>query len=504
MISENRAERRTLVFLLAAFLLALIPAAALAFFAAPSADDFSYGAAAAQAWQESRSLSAVLSAAWEGTLKTYQAWQGSFAAVFLMHLQPAVFGWSRYWIGPLLLIFAYTGSTALLLFTIARRLLRCGRAASGVVALTLLLLSFLFVYDPVEAFYWYNGGVYDTFFYSVSLVLFSLLLLAGTAEKRSAAVPLFVLSLPLAFAVGGGNYSTALLSAVVLFLLAAFLVWKRRKKEAAAAALVFAVLMAAFAVSILAPGNAVRQLDAGEPNSPVKAVILSLAYGAYAFCSCTTLPVAAGWIFLTPVLYRAVSRLRFSFPRPLLVFFLAWAVFSTQGTPVFYALGLQMPERVIDIIYFSYYPTVLLVWSYFLGWFAHADKTEKYRKAFAACGRSRKQWLFSLVLLLVFLGGTLGLVRVGKEPETGGVAAEGLPLSAQAVISLASGEAQRYHAQLAEREALYLDESLAEVRVEPLKEKPYLLFQQDLTEDPDNWVNRAAAEYYHKKSVALS
>lgn len=196
--------------------------------------------------------------------------------------------------------------------------------------------------------------------------------------------------------------------------------------------------------------------------------------------------------------------MKFSFSYPLLFFFLAYGVFCTQGTPVFYALGLSMPERVINTIYFSCYPVTLLVWSYFLGWLSHKSQWKECLDAGILRFRKQKGGLFSLILLLVFLAGTLGLIRVGKNPETGEVAMEGLPLSVQAVISLASGEAQDYHAQLLERETLYQNESLADVRVEPLKEKPYLLFQQDVTEAPNNWVNQAVAKYYHKESVALS
>ena len=76
------------------FLLSLIPVFAMAFYAYPSADDLTYGVSTARAWQENHSLSSVVSAAWEGTMEKYQTWQGSFFAVLLMHLQPAVFGTS--------------------------------------------------------------------------------------------------------------------------------------------------------------------------------------------------------------------------------------------------------------------------------------------------------------------------------------------------------------------------------------------------------------------------
>ena len=37
-------------------------------------------------------------------------------------------------------------------------------------------------------------------------------------------------------------------------------------------------------------------------SSPVKAILLSLVYGVYAFCNSMTLPVVVGWAFLTPFL----------------------------------------------------------------------------------------------------------------------------------------------------------------------------------------------------------
>ncbi len=486
------------------FLLSLIPVFAMAFYAYPSADDLTYGVSTARAWQENHSLSSVVSAAWEGTMEKYQTWQGSFFAVLLMHLQPAVFGTSCYSVGVLLLLIGYLTFGALLLYTISRRLFSCARLPAGIITLVLLFLSLSFTYDPVESFFWYNGGVYYTFFYSLSLLLFSLLILAATAKGKAAAAVPAILSLPLAFFIGGGNYSSALMSASLLFLLLVLSVWKRRKKEAIVLLLVFASLMASFLISILAPGNAVRQMEAGGASSPVKAILLSLVYGVYAFCNSMTLPVVVGWAFLTPFLYRAVSRLSFRFPYPLAVFLLAYGVFCTQGTPVFYALGFSMPERVIDIIYFSVYPFFLLVWAYFLGWLSHRDWwLTRWARVSSELPKG-KAGLCAFFALICFCAGTVGLIRIDKDPETGAMRLQGLPLSAQAALSLVTGEAQSFHAQLTAREALYEDPTIADVRVEPLQEKPYLLFQEDITEDPAYWVNTSTAAYYGKESVALS
>lgn len=297
-------------------------------------------------------------------------------------------------------------------YTLLRRLFRCEPVPSAIAALVLTALSLFFCYDPVEAFYWFNGGVYYTFFYLLGELLFALLLLSATASGKAPAALGFVLSVLLAFLIGGGNYPTALMSAVLLLLLLAFCVRKRRKREAAALLLVLAALLSSFLVSVFAPGNAVRQAAEGSPSSPVTAIFLALLYGVYAFCGAMSLPVVVGWAFLTPILYRAAARLRFSFPRPLAVFLLAFAVFCTQGAPVCYALGVRVLERVIDITYFSCYPLVLLTWTYFLGWLSHQSRWLAWWDRAAAGLPKPKPAALSLLALLCFCGSTLGLVRV--------------------------------------------------------------------------------------------
>ena len=68
------------------FLLSLIPVFAMAFYAYPSADDLTYGVATAPVWEETHSLSSVLSAAWEATWTRYETWQGVFFVFFLSFL----------------------------------------------------------------------------------------------------------------------------------------------------------------------------------------------------------------------------------------------------------------------------------------------------------------------------------------------------------------------------------------------------------------------------------
>lgn len=75
--------------------------------------------------------------------------------------------------------------------------------------------------------------------------------------------------------------------------------------------------------------------------------------------------------------------------------------------------------------------------------------------------------------------------------------------SLSAVDSLRRGYAQTYYEEYMERLAVLEDDSIKAVCFEPYTCAPYLLFFGDITDDPDDWVNRAMSSYYGKDSVTL-
>ena len=77
---------------LAAVVLMLVPMLLVARYNVPCADDYHFGAPTHAAWQATHSLAAVVKAAGEKVAERYANWQGTYSAMFLMALQPAVFG----------------------------------------------------------------------------------------------------------------------------------------------------------------------------------------------------------------------------------------------------------------------------------------------------------------------------------------------------------------------------------------------------------------------------
>lgn len=92
---EDRLIRLTLMIALIALICVLVPMLLAARYNFPSADDFANSAETHFFYASTHSLSKVFAAAIEFTADTYMTWQGSFTGIFLMALQPAIFGEGR-------------------------------------------------------------------------------------------------------------------------------------------------------------------------------------------------------------------------------------------------------------------------------------------------------------------------------------------------------------------------------------------------------------------------
>ena len=106
---------------LAAFLLLLAPYLYLGRYDVPCADDYIFGIAAHLALSHGGGLGDMLSAAAGHTAFIYETWQGSYAAVFLMCLQPAAISEGLYALTPWLMCASLFGGLFALCICLSRR-----------------------------------------------------------------------------------------------------------------------------------------------------------------------------------------------------------------------------------------------------------------------------------------------------------------------------------------------------------------------------------------------
>lgn len=477
------------------FIISLAPLLILAFFDHPAIDDFVFGAQIHHTIQAGGSIFDTVRVAVEQTAQVYQEWQRSFAAVFLFSFQPAVWGESFYWITPYIMLGIYVISTFFFGKVLCVDLLKASKAQWCLLSVLIMGISIQTMPSPVQGIYWYNGAVYYTFFYSLSLLLWGWILqehLKHPSFLRKGIILVFCVL------IGGGNYITALLSVLLLFIwLAVHIYRKLPGRWFIFVALV--VLAGAFVVSIIAPGNLVRA-QSYEKQSILMTILDSFYYGSY-FIREWSEPLFWGVsIAMALVFWKMAGKTTYHFRYPLLVSVGIFCLYCAQFSPALYGMGSYGEGRILNIIYFSFW----LLWAaqlfYWCGWLrrkinhycaTHRENQCGMRKGF----RKSKPYMIAFCTLIVVAG--CGIRMAKDDPAD----FHGL-ISLEAAYSLVSGEAASYDQEYQNRLELLEDPAIRQAKLTPYTKRPYLLYYGDLTQKIDYpWSNRAMARYYKKESV---
>lgn len=539
----QKKERNLGLCVLFIMLLALVPLYAISGYAHPSVDDYSYGKLAAVVWQETGSFSSVLANAWERTAHTYQTWQGTFSSIFLMRLQPAIFGETYYFLTTVFLLTVFLLASMLFYMVFFCSLFGASFWQGMILSGILSLGAVEFTHVPSDSFYWYNGGVTYTFFYAMQALLFALLIFIYCAKKRFSQVILGIISIIAAFFTCGGNYVTSLVTVELLFFACLLLFlrmagtageadgnipnfrcrlkkfmgrifsmaepkkagWKTYHNTFCFFLLIFAAAIAGFLAAVLAPGNAMRQVKVGEAVNPLFAIGLSFVYGAYSIGNCMRLPVLVLLFACIPLMAAISRKSPFSFRCPGVVTFFSYCLYSSQVTPVIYAQGLKIPYRIMNIIYFSCFVMAAVNLFYWIGYLGKKETTKVIIEKVAGC-HQRKLRSFYAVVFLLFCFTAAGGITIKADIDADGktqVEITEMPASASAVYSLINGEARQYDKEAWERYRCYTDDSVEDVVVNGFSVKPAILFHSDITENPKNWKNKCVKKYFDKKSVKL-
>lgn len=487
--------------LISVFVLSLIPLLVMAFYNHPAHDDYYYGIKTHLAAQ-SGNLFDVLSAAVDQVKESYSNWQGTYSAVFLFSLQPAIFGESYYAITTFIMLSALIASSLLFSYVLLRRIFSTSRQVYILSAITVLMLSIHLCPSPVQAYYWYNASVYYTFFYSLTLVFFSLLYYLLKTGKTGSRIALEIAAIALSAIIGGGNYVSALLTAIVLFLIMSLLSVKKDKR-AFLVLPIFVIFIAAFLISIIAPGNAVRAENYAH-ISAIEAILSSIRYAFYYAAEWLDVTTVIALLLLTPFIARAAAKSKLSFRCPLIVTAIAFLVFAAQFCPLIYGTttfgnGDLSPTsgeaRTLNIIYYSFFYFALIVIYYIAGCISrkHGDFTVPiFNYFYSAHHTALISGAVAIAILLpsVAPSGEMEIYRGGGTAFT------------SAMYSLITGEAQKWDEENNKRYDALTDESIKCVEFTPFRVTPALLYYGDLTQDKDwMWSNAPMRTYFDKEYV---
>ena len=524
----NSKFRRLHHFVAFCFWVSLQPLLLTAFYAYPAVDDYAMGRATHLAYQSSGSLLTALLAALTRTVWYYNNWIGYYFSSFLSGIQPGLFSEKLYPIGIFFNFFLLIFGTLFLIKKIFSDLLGVDIHLAASIAYGLLFIC-LQGMEPgsarVEGFYWFAGAIY-TGEYGLMLFFFGFLCKFFLLKEKKKILRSGVLLCFFGFLLGGANFMTSLTCVLVSSLLALFLLLQKKGRRLLRLLAPVLCLYFGFLLACLAPGNRLRQTGT-KGLSPLQAVLSSFRHiftdvgGDF-----LSLPVILLFLLLLPLLLIAGRQAANAcaqnhpafFRHPLLVICLCLCLSASNITPPLYATANIDAGRIRALMWEQFVLLLGLGLFYLAGWItsirhlfgvtsdAHPDsfsspeddrtpvlRRAEYKKS--SCTRTAFFCqLFYGIVLLLFLLRSAYLLQVNPRYY----------MSTSAITDLANGNMRHYRAECGKREKIFHDASVKKVSLSPLHNKPELLFFQDFSTDPQDWLNQAVAEYYQKESVEIA
>ncbi len=469
----------------------LVPLLAISLYNHSYADDWHYGVWAHLVLEDTGSIWQAVLTALEQVPKAWYEWQGTYTAIFLMAIQPGVFGEQYYVIAAPFIMVTLIVGTAYFWHVVLEETLHARKSLWVVVSCLTCVLQLELLPSPVEGIFWYNSAVYYTLFHSLALVYFAVLFRAACLQCRKRTI---AASCILAFLVAGGNYVCVL---VTLEVSAALLVvqFVRRDRGSLYMLPAFCVLCIGAMVSMAAPGNGVRQVtqfpDAGlgVVNTVWQAIVQGLELlvtwvdGYVMLAVCALVPLVAYGM------YKSKGR-RPRLRLPGLVSIASIALFCSSLTPTLFSMGTSGPGRVLNAYYYLYIVLIVLNVVWWIGWLVDMFEPQLIP------GTSPVLPPLMSVICIALLA-LCAVMSLGNPDITSSEAISSL----SATRSLLTGQAQRYDEQVWERIETIEEALTSYVEVPFYTDIPHVLHMGDIRDNMDNYINYRLAQWYGKTAI---
>lgn len=470
------------------FVVTLIPLFLLANYVYPCADDYTFGSRCHFVWVETHSVFATMVQAIRGSIDLFFSWAGCLSSSFFMIIQPAVFGDKLYRITPYIMIGIVSIGTTFLLHILGKRLCKDSFWYVQSIAMMFLITVIQCAPGPEQAYFWYNGATHYTLMYGFFTLLCGVIILLLVSEEKKKKLIYALLAIVLGIIVGGGNYLTALNGILLsIFLILGLTLTKKLKKNSILfLPLFFYYLM--FALSVLAPGNKVREANSSG-MSPIKAVLVSFYYlFNYCFSNWMNWMQILMLVFATIVFWNMAKKTEFTFPYPIFVVVILMGLSAAMMTPCLFGMGNIEAGRITTVVYTVFLLYLLISVCYVTGWVQKHITITSGDISFSMPSQ------ISILLCLGLLAfGTV--ITMIPEPE--------IFTSTEAIRELRSGEAAAYRQTMERRSEAYRSGE-KDLVVERLEVQPPLLFTSDIQEDPMDWENQGVCRFFNLDSVRVA
>ena len=472
-------KKKLAVLFLIVFVLSLIPIVMTMFYTVPVLDDYNFGLGAHKSYSEGNGF-------WSGVLKScdffYSNWQGFYTSNFIASSQLYTIDESLYFISNLV----FFGVLVFSLFYFAKATLIdvLGLSKIDYVLVSVPAIAFFIQFIPraSEGIYWMDGSL-AMLINSISILIISFIIKYDRSGKKPSRILFYIFALVLTLSISGSSLLTYV-TMLMLFVFSFVYLINKRSKTLWPVITVFAVYTVGITIALTAPGNAVR-LNSMSGFSFFKSIAYAILYSIIYFGRWATISFIAVLLFISVVLWNSLKTSKFSFKNPLLVFLICYVVYAGRMSVQFYAGGRFGSGRQLNQYFLGFLICMSIAWIYFIGWLSK-------RKPLKTIKQSAKSinLIFCIILCLLFIAGGFDY---GKR----------MPTSVSTSLSFVRGQTQQYNKEMKERLALYHNDSIKDVEIKPVSYLPDFFAGDEISEDPEYWVNDAIAEYYNKESVKL-
>lgn len=466
-------------------ILSTLPLYVIAFDNHPYYDDYGFSATVHHAWKETGSLRAVLSAAQESARHTRQYWQGNYTGTILSNLQPGLFSEELYWIGNWFILTALVLSGMIFFCTAFRQLEKWARISLASLAVTVMIQ---FMPDVGEAFYWFNGGIGNTFIYSVLMLAAAWCIRLYTAGGAGYGWTLLLAAA--AVVLGGGSYGGGLFALCAGIAGLAWTFWRKNAKRLHFLAL-YLLMAGCFVYNMAAPGNSVRAGYIQYQSSAVKTVLQSFYFGIGQLGEAIRLPLIAVTLPFVPAMYGAARKSTFEFKHPWLVLAAGVCLYCTQFAPPLYSIASIGAGRIVN----TYHISAVIFWFLYVYYLTGAAARRLTLPAMAP------RQFAALVMASVCLFGIGSLAFRRSGDVLYGVQNLSGP---SALLSMVKGESAQYDREMTVREELLNDETQPVITLEPLTAMPRVFMEDLLRPDAVYDAREALCLYYGKEKIHIA
>ena len=460
----------------------VVPLAWIACYNYPSSDDFAYAGSIYWNVKNGAGLWTIFRDAYRTAVNYYLTWQGRYFDDLVSAFGFGIAIPKYYFVGTWLVLALFLWGNLGLVHNVLKKMLKWDNHIAWIAAIWFTAFQLLYVPYAVEGFYWYVGATGYTMTYALLLLLVNTYYETLHAESKTGKAGYGILTAILVVMIAGSNYAGALLAAEILALFVILIFIKKAGgKQKLFACVILIEYLICFACNALSPGNNSR-MNHVESYGVLGSVLASLKQAAVFCKEWFRAPIVLLLLFLVVLAVPQLKKSDFSWKLPGGFTLVTFGLMASLMTPPFFAGATWGPGRLINLVYYSYYFFLASNLLYWLGW------------GMRKCRETNQNGWSVLTAVLVMGIALLGCMKIYGLQSTN---------STSALLSIIKGEAAQYRLENEERWNLLSDESLTELEVSDFTVKPYVLYHDDIVEDPDDWRNATVKGFFHKEYLKL-